>query len=162
LKQMTILYKEYMSSFGCDVAFLWSNELISTTNYLAREKGLFHGAHFTPSLLARKNTAWMLVEKNLTVLSRLVTANIAAGKLHATDGEIGDEFEDGLEELVQQCQKQCAVVAIMTSANRLRRQQSVWTRMRGGSTNVFFMPYMSYDGLLHALDVIDDAVRKVG
>lgn len=162
LNQMSRLYREYMSELGCDAVVLWSNDLTSITSYLARKQGIFHGAHFQPSALAKKNAQWMWLEKNLIVLQRLVLANFSAGKLKVTPSEIGDEFEERLEDFVLLCQEKCPIVAVMTSAPRLRRSQSTLTRMVGGSTNVLFMPFMSYDGLLDAFDIIDDVIRKVG
>jgi len=161
-RALIVLFKEYVASFEPDAVVIFANDRNSDSNYIARKKGLHHGAHFQPSWLAKHSRKWHSVEKNLTIFARLFRAQFVNRRLNVSDAELTSDFEGRLEQLVQLCQERCPVVVLLATAGRLRRSQSSIERLRSAVTNVFFMPYMSIDELLDSSDAFDEAIRRVG
>jgi amino acid adenylation domain-containing protein len=161
-REMIMLFREYLTEFSPDIAVILANDLNADSAYLARSKGLHHGPHFVPSAWAKHSRGFATLEKNAAIFARLVRAQFSRGKLHVSPTDLTEGFETRLEQLVRLCQRHCSVVALVTSVPRLRRTQTRLQRARGAVTNVFFMPYMSIDGILDAYDAYDGAIRRVG
>jgi hypothetical protein len=92
----------------------------------------------------------------------LLKAQTNRGKLRFTPGELTSAFEERLQHLIVSCQERGSLVTLITPASRLRRSQSRLARTRSAAGAVFFMPYMSIEGMLDGGDAYDEAIRRTG
>jgi lysophospholipase L1-like esterase len=129
---------------------------------LASRTGVQSGLHYLPSWLARQSLVWSKLEKNLHIVRLQRAAHSSKGKLHFEPRELSLPFEQSLEALVQSAQKLSRVVAIATISSQLRHEQTESEQIRAANTALFFMPYMSIDGLLQARDEFNRVIREVG
>jgi amino acid adenylation domain-containing protein len=161
-RHISIQFKEYISAFDPDVAVIQTNDFNADSAYLARSKGIYNGPHYYVSSWAKRSRMWARIEKNAIILTRLLRAYNPRGKLIFTPAELTTGFEERLERLVRACQERCALVVLVTTANRLRRSQSRFQRLRSAATNAFYMPYLSIEGMLDGYEACDEAIRRVG
>jgi len=104
---------------------------------------------------------WYLVEKNLRIMARQATAHRQGGTMIVDHDELSTPFRSDLLELVRESQAVAPVVALATFSPHLRRDQDPTQQANAAITNLYYMPYMSVDGLLDAYDAYNQVIRDV-
>ena len=155
-----------ISQLQPDAVFIYhsTNDLSFNTRKLAKSQGLI-------SEKDRKNDglSWFsqysllsyLVEKNLRVIALQNQSDKIQGSLHYDVGEIIEPFEKDLRELVEASKKTAKFVALITFSHRIRVEQSIEERAKASITSLFYMPYMTPDGILEGFNAYNDVIRRV-
>ena len=150
-------------ALGPDVIVIYeaSNDLSADTRELARQRGLFTAAHIQDSWLARHSLLWFLAEKNLRVNRLQASVDDATGKLDYEPRELSRGFEARLRRTVQVSETIAPVVAVATFSSRLRRGLSREELRHGAVTALYYMPYMTLDGLVAGFEEYNRVIRAV-
>jgi lysophospholipase L1-like esterase len=139
-----------------------ANDLSADTYELARRRGLVSDRQGeSPSWLSRHSFLWFLVTKNLTILYRQGHADAGTGKLTFNPRELSRGFRSRLTSLIRASQATAPVVAVSTFAWRLRRSLPPDERRKAAVTSLYFMPYMSIEGLLEGSEEYNRVIREV-
>ena len=150
--------------FDPDIIFIYeaTNDLSGNSFELARRQGLVEQrTEQALSWPSRWSLLWYLVEKNLMIRRQQAVAHSAAGKLAFEREELARPFREDLRELVQASREAADLVVVITFAHQLRRDQSAQDQERAAVTSLYYMPYMSIDGLLEGFDAYNDVIREV-
>jgi len=143
-----------------------TNDLSLDTRALARAQGLFHGRAEDPSWLARRSVLWNLLEKNYLVWKRSRDAASGVGRLQFDAEALAAGFRERMERLCRAAASGGRLAAVATFATKFRADQPEAERLAAARTSLFYMPYMSVDGLLAGFDAynraIHDAARNAG
>ena len=138
------------------------NDLTGNTFNLARRQGL--AASQTEQNLswpAKYSLLWYLVEKNVRIMSHQRTARQAAGKLAFDEESLAAPFHHDLKDLVEASKRVAPVVVLVTFSTQLRQDQPSEQQSRAAATSLYYMPYMSIDGLIEAYAEYNKVVRQV-
>lgn len=138
-----------------------TNDLTLDTRPLAVQQGLLHGKPEDPGFLARHSLLYYLIEKNLQMKARQQQAVSGAARLVYDPDALAKGFHDRLKQLVEDSQAVAPVVAVATFSHKFRRDQSRQEQLRACVTSLYYMPYMSVDGLLVGFDAYNRAIRDV-
>jgi len=145
-----------------DVVVVLPGDLSVDADRLAIEKGISTGEHFRPSWLAERSALWFKIEKNIQVIQLQRSAHRPDGKLQFTRDEFSGEFERRLVALLDSVGEVADLTVVSTISSQLRESQSDAEQLVAANTALFFMPYMSIDGLIAARRYHNDAIRAVG
>jgi lysophospholipase L1-like esterase len=138
-----------------------TNELSGDTRELARHQGLLVENPDETSPLAEWSVLWFLLEKNWRVLQRQKGSGSAQTRLSFDPRELSRGFENRLEDLVRRAQEHAPIVALATFSHRIRHEQSDEEKLRASNTSLYYMPYMSVEGLLDGFDEYNRVIRDV-
>jgi lysophospholipase L1-like esterase len=138
-----------------------TNDLSGDTRRLARESGLVVGNPDETSMFAEWSVLWFLLEKNWTVLKRQNVARTGDARLTFDPRELSRNFESRLDAFVEKAQQEAEIVVLATFAHRIRREQSEEEKLRASNTSLYYMPYMSLQGLLDGFDEYNRVIREV-
>lgn len=146
-----------------DVIVLYEgfNDLSYDTAALALRHGLTAGRADEESWLERHSVLWFLVAKNVRIWRRQADAERKVGKLEFDAGEASKTFEARLSNLVRASQQVAPVVALVTLAPRMRPSLSPNEQRRAAVTALYYMPYMTIDGILQGYAEYNRAIRRV-
>jgi lysophospholipase L1-like esterase len=108
----------------------------------------------------RYSLLWNLVEKNLRIMVAQ-HANEDQDKLTFNPHKIGAEFRTDLIKLVHLAKKSTKIVAIATFSSHLRKGQSLAEQKRAMASAIFYMPFMTPDGLLTSYERYNQIIRDV-
>ena len=75
--------------------------------------------------------------------------------------QLAGRLRGELAPLVEASQKTAPLVAILTNAPRLRAGQNAEQRRAAAQTSLYYMPYMSIDGLLEGSEISNQVIRAV-
>ncbi len=143
-----------------------TNDLSKDTRELAVQQGLFQGKAENPSPLARYSLVYYLLEKNWQITSRQKKATGSTRHLEFDPPTLSRGFHERLRALVEASQKVAPVVAVATFSHRARREQPPEERLKSCNTSLYYMPYMSVEGILKGFEeynrVIRDVARETG
>jgi lysophospholipase L1-like esterase len=143
-----------------------TNDLSVDTRELARQKSLFSGKAETDNWLVKYSVLVRLIELNLQIRQRQRRAQAGAAHLEYNPVELSQGFHRRLRELVQAAQRVSPVVAVATFSIKMRRDQSPQQQLRNANSSLYYMPYMSLQGLLDGFaqynQVIRDVARETG
>lgn len=145
-----------------DVVIIYhgTNDLSVDTRRLARRRGLVPPEVSETSLLSRWSLLWYLVEKNVEIWSRQRAATSPEGRLAYDAEELALGFESRLSELVNEAERVAELTAVATFSPRIRRTQSPDERLEAAVTSLYYMPYMTLQGLLRGFEAYNEAVRR--
>lgn len=139
-----------------------TNDLSGNSYDLAVADGLVEGkTEEGMSLLSRYSTLAYLVEKNLMVLARQHEADDETEKLRFRPEEIARPFRRDLLELVRESRKVAPLVYLVTFSPRIRPEQSDEDRKKAAITSLYYMPYMTVDGILAGFEAYNRAIREI-
>jgi lysophospholipase L1-like esterase len=102
-----------------------------------------------------------LAELNLKILLRQGAAAATTGKLPIDNNALSLPFRESLEALVTAVTERAPVVALATFATQYRSDQDRETQLAAASTSLYYMPYMSLDGLLQGFAAYNSVIRDV-
>ncbi len=137
-----------------------TNDLSSGTRELAVAAGLAAPRAHEPSWLAQHSLAWNLIEKNW--LRGSPSAKTTGGEtLDPDPTRHAERFAQNLGALVSECRAVAPVVVLVTFSHKARREQDDETRAEACESSLFYMPYMSVDGILTGIEAYNDVIRRV-
>ena len=102
-----------------------------------------------------------LVELNLKILLLKDSEPGAVGKLDVDRERIAAPFRDDMTEIVRAAADIAPVVAVATFATQYREEQPAEQQLEAASTSLYYMPYLTIDGLLTSFDAYHDVIREV-
>ncbi|MEM9380272.1 MAG: SGNH/GDSL hydrolase family protein [Planctomycetota bacterium] len=138
-----------------------TNDLVHDTREVAEAAGLTVPGVGEPRGLAKWSLTYFLVQKNLQARARIRRAEAANGQLEIDVEALAAKFERRLTDLVESAQREVSVVAVATFAPKVRRSQTPEEQLANCGTSLFYMPYMTVEGLLDGFDAYNDAIRRV-
>jgi hypothetical protein len=129
--------------------------------YMVRH-GLHNGVHYQPSWLARHSVLWSKLEMNATILRRQRVAMRSNARDGIAVGEIAPAFDRRLRTLVSAIRANGSLPVLLVTSGQVRRGQSKSDQVAGAATDLFYMPYMTIEGLLDMRDGYNQVIRQVG
>ena len=138
------------------------NDLTGNSFYLARKQGL---VSIPPpqniTWPAKYSLLWYLVEKNLVIMSQQRTARRTAGTLSFDRERLARPFHRDLKDLVEVSKRTAPIIVLVTFSTQLREEQPPEQQSRAAASSLYYMPYMSVNGLIQGYAEYNDAVRQV-
>ncbi|MGQ0614090.1 MAG: SGNH/GDSL hydrolase family protein [Planctomycetaceae bacterium] len=164
LRELCTVLEARLKPLSPDILVIYeaTNDLSFDTRQLAVAQGLQEGKPEDPSWLARRSVLWNLIEKNTDVWLRQRSAARGQNRLVFDAAELSRAFEGRLFELVEEAKNVAPLVVLATFSVQVRRSQSDAERLRACNTSLYYMPYMSVDGLLDGFEAYNEAIRRVG
>ncbi len=139
-----------------------TNDMSGDLRKLAVKQGLLAKEQFQEfSWPGRYSLLWNLVEKNLRVMVAQHASQESHNKLTFDPYEIGTEFRADLVNLVRLAQKKAKVVAIATFSSHLRQGQTPEQQKRAMASAIFYMPFITPEGLLASYERYNQIIRDV-
>lgn len=144
-----------------------TNDMSGELRELALAQGLIAEGGFQEfSWPGRYSVLWNLVEKNLRVMAAERISLENRDRLVFDPPRLGAEFRANLVKLVHSAQKQAKVVAIATFSTHLRKGQTQEQQQRAMASAIFYMPFMTFEGLLASYErynqIIGEVARETG
>ena len=141
-----------------------NNEIVWDTQKLAIARGLI-GADggrqpAWVTKLSNVSLAFDLAYKNLAILSR--SRQSSAGKIDQIPRELPAHFLGVLDEMRALLAERKIPLVVSTFIVKYRRDQNRATQIANADVAFYYMPWMSIDGMLDAMDVYNDALVKYG
>lgn len=110
---------------------------------------------------AKYSLLWYLVEKNLLIISKQRSAHEIEGKLRFDKEALTAPFRRDLKDLVEASKRVAPLVVLVTFSTQLRNEQTPEQQTRAAATSLYYMPYMSINGLIEAYAGYNEVVRQV-
>lgn len=118
---------------------------------------------------AEQNRFWLseysllshLIELNLKILLLRNETVAKPEKLTVDARSLAAPFEADMRALVQAAKSVAPVVAVATFSVQYRRNQTSEVQARAASTSLYYMPYMSVEGLLDSFEAYNAVIRAV-
>ncbi|MHC4550576.1 MAG: SGNH/GDSL hydrolase family protein [Planctomycetota bacterium] len=142
------------------VVYHLANDFSGDTRVLAEEKGLWRGKVEDPSWLARHSVLWHSIEKNLEVRARMRAAAAGENRLEYDPRDLSRDFHRDLSRLLRDAREVAPVVAVATFSTQARREQPQDVQLKACNTALFYMPYMSIQGLLDGWGEYNRVIRE--
>lgn len=156
--------KERIASLEPDIIVVYhaSNDLSANSFELAKKVGrVQRRTEQTLSWPSKYSLLWYLIEKNLFILARQNEAKQSQQKLRANLIELVSPFKRDMKSLVGSSLQVADVVVVVTFSVQLRREQTLEQQAEAAVTSLYYMPYMSLEGLLDGFASYNDAIRNV-
>jgi lysophospholipase L1-like esterase len=142
-----------------DVVVLYEgfNDLIVDARQLALRQGLTVPAD--SDWLGRWSLAWDLIRKNYQILRAQHRARDSQ-MLRVDWADLAASFKLRLAGLIAASQQTGRVVAVATMSYRLRHEQSPDEQVRAAEAALFYMPFLTPEGMLSGYEHYNDAIRQ--
>jgi len=138
------------------------NDLSGNSFHLALKQGLVTGqTEQNLSWPARYSLLWYLVQKNLRIVSQQRTARATEAKLRFNKEDLTAPFYHDLTTLVDASKTVTPQVVLVTFSTQLRASQAAEEQTRAAVSSLYYMPYMSVDGLLEAYASYNEVLARV-
>ena len=157
-------FEAEVSAFDPDLVVIYhaTNDLSGNSRKAAKAQGLSSEAgDRTLTWLSNWSMLAYLVEKNLRILALQAAVDDPSNKLNADPTVLAAPFEDDLRKLVQTVKASGAKVALVSFVTRLRRDQTPEEKKAAAVTSLYYMPYMTPDGLIDGFEAYNRTIRKV-
>jgi hypothetical protein len=129
--------------------------------YVVRHR-LHDGIHYRPSWLAQHSVLWSKIEMNATIIRRQRAAKRAQDNAAIPAHEVVTEFDARLRALVGEIRGNGQLPVLLAVSGQVRRDQSQSEQLAAAETDLFYMPYMTIEGLLDLRDEYNRVIRIVG
>lgn len=160
-KHLGIYFLRLFKTVAPDIAVVLTNDMNIRLDAVAREKGVEGADNFKPSWLGKHSMFWAKVEKNARTISLQRAADRTVGKLVVSPNEITVGFEKELYQLVQSISAKRALPVLLTNVYQFSDEQAADERRAAISSALFFMPYMTTDGLMEMTSAFNRSIRVV-
>jgi len=161
--------RERIAPLQPDVIIIYhaTNDLSQETRSLAEKQGIYKvGQTDTMSWLAEYSLLWYLVEKNLRLMEVRRDAETSQQRLEFSPADLGAQFRGDLTGLVTEARRLAPVVALVTFSQQIRAGQSPGKQLEAATSALYYMPFMTPDGLLKAFarynEIIAEVARETG
>jgi len=143
------------------VIYHGTNDISADTRTLAERAGIKSvNLALEESWLSKYSLLWMLVEKNLSLMTLENTAD--AELLEVKPDNLGSEFRENLRLMVQSARERgVSVVALATFSTHLRPGMTAEQRDKAMVSSRYYMPYLSADSLLALFNRYNQIIREV-
>ena len=138
-----------------------TNDLSGEMRDIAERQGIYKKGDIEESWLAKRSLLWNLVEKNLRIINSQNQAKAGKTSLAFDPDKIGEGFAKNLASLIRVAKKTAPVVAIPTFSIRIRAEQSSDEKITAAASSLYYMPFMTPDGLIQAFRRYNDIIRRV-
>jgi lysophospholipase L1-like esterase len=139
-----------------------TNDLSGELRDLAYAQGLLKQPSFQPlAWPAKYSLLWELVEMNLRILRAQRASEAKAQRLVLNPSKLGEPFRHQLTALVRAAQNRAPVVAVAMFATQLRRGQTPAHQRKASQSAMYYMPFMSPQGLIVAYERYNVIIREV-
>jgi len=136
-----------------------NNEITKDTRQLALDRGLI--ARRNPQSLARTISNYSLLfdltYKNLTILAGRRNA-VAVRTLDSVPSDLPSHFIGQLDEMRRTLAARDIPLVLSTFIVKFRRNQPRPTQLANADVEFYYMPWMSIDGMLDAMDTYNQAI----
>ena len=135
-----------------------NNEIVRDTRELAMQQGLIADGGRPPRIveLARYSLMFDLAYKNLAILVR--GRSESGRKMDNVPTELPRRFIQTLDEMRQELDRKGIPFMVSTFIVKYRRDQERSLQIANADVAFYYMPWMSIDGLLSAMDVYNQAI----
>jgi len=141
-----------------------NNQIVTDTQKLAIRQGLLSSdGRRQPEWVSRVSNysvAFDLAYKNLAILIR--SRADGSGKINQIPKELPGPFIDQLDEMRRMLAARNVPFVLSTFIVKYRRDQDRATQISNADVAFFYMPWMSIDGMLDAMDVYNQAILDYG
>ena len=137
-----------------------NNEIVKDTRRLAVERGLVAPAT-GPTLASRISNYSLLFDltyKNLAIVSGRSRTTSAAKTLDSVPRDLPQHFIGLLDEMRGKLAAKDVPLVLSTFIVKFRRSQPRETQIANADVEFYYMPWMSIDGMLDAMDVYNAAI----
>lgn len=142
------------------VIYHGNNDLSLDTRALAIEQDIYQGSDKEQSWLSKHSKLWFLVEKNLKI--KQVQKEVShKAKLDFDSKQLSRSFKQRLKKLVRESQEAANLVAIATFSYKIRREQTREGQVKAANSALYYMPYMSIEGLLDGYEEYNRVIREI-
>ena len=135
-----------------------NNEIVADTGELAKRLGLTSGSR-QPALvtaISKYSLMFDLAYKNLAILARSRASS--AGKLDRVPPDLPTHFVSVLDEMRSTLAERNIPFLLSTFIVKYRRHQDRATQVANADVAFYYMPWMSIEGMLDAMDVYNQAI----
>jgi lysophospholipase L1-like esterase len=139
-----------------------NNEIVRDTRDLAAREGLVAGSN-GPSAVARLSKYSLMVDlayKNLVILAGGRSASTR--KLDRVPPGLPDHFIGVLDRMREELARDNIPLVLSTFLVKYRRGQERRQQIANADVAFFYMPWMSIEGMLDAMDVYNHAILRYG
>jgi hypothetical protein len=139
-----------------------NNEIVRDTQQLAIRDGLITGARQSPLVATMSQYSLMfdLAYKNLAILTRGGQANTRA--LDRVPRDLPEHFVGEIDQMRTELAARDTPLLLSTFIVKYRRSQDRPTQIKNADVAFYYMPWMSIDGMLDAMDTYNQAVLDYG
>lgn len=137
-----------------------TNDLTQDSRALAVSQGLYDESATEETWLSRHWLTWYLMEKNLRYRARR-RAREGQRCLEFEPEELSRPFRARLTQLIQESQVVASVVCVVTFSIRARPGQTPEEMSDSMASSLYYMPFMSIDGLMQGFAEYDRVIREV-
>jgi lysophospholipase L1-like esterase len=135
-----------------------NNEIVKDTKELAARQGI--AVESVPSrpaaVLSKYSLMFDLAYKNLAILAAGRAS--AAPKIDRVPADLPAHFISELDEMRVELARRNVPLVLSTFLVKYRRNQPRQTQIANADVAFYYMPWMSIDGMLNAMDVYNDAI----
>jgi len=139
-----------------------NNEIVHDTQLLAVRDGLIRadGARQSPLVtsLSKYSVLFDLAYKNLAIMLRSRAASGDAKKLDRVPPDLPAHFVGVLDQMRADLAAKDVPFVLSTFIVKYRRSQDRATQIKNADVEFYYMPWMSIDGMLDAMDVYNQAI----
>ena len=144
-----------------DVVILYhaNNDIVSDTRHVAKARKLLSNAESGPNLITWVSHYSMLVDlaqKNIKI--KAGRANTQSGKLSEIPADLPKQFVANLNEIHEVLKKNNIVLILSAFQVKYRRDQPRHVQIANADVAFYYMPWMSIEGMLDAVDVYNQAI----
>ncbi len=143
-----------------------NNEIVHDTQLLAARQGLIRadGARQAPWITTLSNYSLMfdLAYKNLAIILRSRAGSSDQNKINRIPPELPDRFIGVLDQMRADLAARDVPLVLSTFTVKYRRSQDRETQIKNADVAFYYMPWMSIDGMLDAMDVYNQAIIDYG
>ncbi len=157
MSSMQRIFSGRVAALQPDIVIIYeaTNQLYVETRRMAEQQHLWRGAADNESWLARHSLLYFLIDKNLQFHHR------EDGALAYSPDSLGEGFRSLLTSLVREAQSGGRLVAVATFAQRIREGQTPAQMRAAAASSLYYMPWMTPEGLLRAYERYNTVIREV-
>lgn len=138
-----------------------TNDMSRELRGLAAAKGLWIDGALDPGWVTKHSLLANLADKNLRIWLAQARAERHAGRLEVDATLLGDAFRRDLESLVVEARRHAKMVLVATFATQLRQEQAPDRQLQASASALYYMPFMTPEGLLASYRRYNDIIREV-
>jgi len=139
-----------------------NNEIVKDTKVIALQEGIISVNREPPvvAVLSRYSLMADLVFKNIAILTR--SRDESTRKLDSVPADLPTHFVSALDEMRVELAKRNVPLVLSTFIVKYRRNQDRATQIANADVAFYYMPWMSIDGMLDAMDRYNSAIIAYG